>query len=523
VVLLELFGGIAPALEAALRAGWPVKQYLYVDSDPTAIRVAQHRCATLQLQHPTLLPPSALEYAFAALPQDVYQLSDQLLAALMRRHAGQWLVVGGWECQDLSPAGSSRGLQGQRSSTFYPLMRILQALQAAAVQQQQPPPAYLVENTAFQHNWRSDQVSQQDFQQVVDHLGQPLLLDAAQFGSYAHRLRNFWTNLAPTQQLQQLCSVITRDPSLRAQHVLEPQRQAAPVTSSDKPPYYPCNIKGRPRAAFPTIMAYHNTRSTQPGQSGSITCLLTGTSSDLLAVERERAMGYQANTTAAVGVTDLQRRELLGRCIDLNTLSHIFALSTALDASMGSQHALQQLEEPRASKQPVTQVPGGLAACLCAAPLQLESAPDPEQQEQQLAEDAEMGEGKGADVWADAAVLQFLQHNALPRGASAAEVKRIKARAARYLWQQGKLLRRWRDDSFRHVPPPSERLALVRQHHEQLGHFGYKRTMSLLLHNYWWQGMSTLVKQLLAACALCDRKKATFSQQLLELRSLPIA
>jgi site-specific DNA-cytosine methylase len=132
VVLLELFGGIAPALEAALHAGWPVKQYLYVDSDPTAIRVAQHRCATLQLQHPALLPPSALEYAFAAIPQDVYQLSDQLLAALMQRHAGQWLVVGGWECQDLSPAGSSKGLQGLCSSTFYPLMRILRALQTAA-------------------------------------------------------------------------------------------------------------------------------------------------------------------------------------------------------------------------------------------------------------------------------------------------------------------------------------------------------------------------------------------------------
>jgi hypothetical protein len=43
-------------------------------------------------------------------------------------------------------------------------------------------------------------------------------------------------------------------------------------------------------------------------------------------------MGYQANSTAAVGVTDLQRRELLGRCIDLYTVSHIFALSTALDA-----------------------------------------------------------------------------------------------------------------------------------------------------------------------------------------------
>jgi hypothetical protein len=140
--------------------------------------------------------------------------------------------------------------------------------------------------------------------------------------------------------------------------------------------------------------------------------------------------------------------------------------------SNNGQHTLAQLEEPRVSRQPTPSVPGGLAACLCAAPLLGGPAPDPEQHEQQLAKLEAAGEGRGGHIWADAAALQLLQHNSLPGGLNTAEIRRIRARAARYLWQQDKLLHRWHDGSFRQVSPPSERLTLVRQHQEQLGHFG---------------------------------------------------
>jgi hypothetical protein len=37
---------------------------------------------------------------------------------------------------------------------------------------------------------------------VKHYLGEALLLDAAQCGSYVHRMHNWWTNLAPLLVLQ---------------------------------------------------------------------------------------------------------------------------------------------------------------------------------------------------------------------------------------------------------------------------------------------------------------------------------
>jgi len=74
------------------------------------------------------------------------------LATLTRQLQRQWLIVGGWECQDLSPAGHSKGLTGSRSSTLSPLVNILATLQRL---QQQLPPAYLIENVAMQFNHRA--------------------------------------------------------------------------------------------------------------------------------------------------------------------------------------------------------------------------------------------------------------------------------------------------------------------------------------------------------------------------------
>ena len=56
---------------------------------------------------------------------------------------------------------------------------------------------------------------QEDAQVVCRHLGSPVLVDAAALGSYVHRLRWKWTNLASTQgisaTLQQLVRPTTRD------------------------------------------------------------------------------------------------------------------------------------------------------------------------------------------------------------------------------------------------------------------------------------------------------------------------
>jgi hypothetical protein len=365
VMLLELFGGAATGLEAVLRSGLRVSHYLYVDISDTARCVARYRIQGLQQLYPTLLPPSALHHAFSALPQDVYHLASDSssLTHQLATHPGQWLVVGGWECQDLSAAGSG--------GTYFPLLQILKTLQVTAARLDLPPPAYVLENTAFQYNWRSTEVAQGDYQRVCGDLGEPMVLDAAQFGSYAHRLRNFWTNLLGQADMKALVAVIPRAPRLCVADILEPGREAAPVVRDDQPPFFPCNRRGQPRAALPTIMAYHGTRSARPGQPGSVFDHNTGQWDELRAVERERALGHLPGSTAAPGITELQRREVLGRSIDLSTLSHLCALASAVQCCRarlqprccpepGPSHDIQPAEQVTSSC--------GVASGLAAAP-----------------------------------------------------------------------------------------------------------------------------------------------------------
>ncbi len=58
--------------------------------------------------------------------------------------------------------------------------------------------------------------------------------------------------------------------------------------------------------------------------------------------------------------------------------------------------------------------------------------------------------------------------------------------------------------------------------HEELGHFGIKRTYSLLLGQYWWCGMHTDVQRLVSHCMVCDRVGASFNAPTPQLHPLPI-
>eukprot|EP00775_Hariotina_reticulata_P015000 gene15000-biopygen408 len=81
-------------------------------------------------------------------------------------------------------------MQGQRAQLLHDLIRIVKGLQ----QHCSLPPAYLLENVNFQHH-RKQQISTADFSAVCSLLGQPITFDAAQCGSLAHRVRNYWSNL----------------------------------------------------------------------------------------------------------------------------------------------------------------------------------------------------------------------------------------------------------------------------------------------------------------------------------------
>jgi hypothetical protein len=197
----------------------------------------QHRLTLLTGRYPHLLTPSAWEKAFTTMPMDVRAItSADVEKAVLPGE--QWLVVAGWECQDLSPAGVGKGLRGNKSSTYYQLLQLLNNLQGAGRQKGNPALAYVLENTAFQYHWSQD-VAERDFAAVCEVLGTPLEVDAARFGSRAHRLRNFWTNLGDTAKVAAAVTCAERPPGLTVQQILEPGRTPMPVAYSSRPPWYP--------------------------------------------------------------------------------------------------------------------------------------------------------------------------------------------------------------------------------------------------------------------------------------------
>ncbi len=62
----------------------------------------------------------------------------------------------------------------------------------------------------------------------------------------------------------------------------------------------------------------------------------------------------------------------------------------------------------------------------------------------------------------------------------------------------------------------------VRHAHEELGHFGVKRTYSLFLGQYWWRSMHIDVQRLVSRCMVCDKVRASFNAPTPHLHPLPI-
>lgn len=119
-------------------------------------------------------------------------------------------------------------------------------------------------------------------------------------------------------------------------------------------------------------------------------------------------------------------------------------------------------------------------------------------------------------------VMEYLRTGTMVGMLDAKERDRILQRARRFRCEGRHILRVWEDGKVRVVPVPSQRIQLIRHAHEELGHFGVKRTYSLLQSHYWWRGMQTEVQQFVARCMVCDRVRASFNAPTPQLHPLPI-
>ena len=397
------------------------------------------------------------------------------------------MVVAGWECNDLSSAGGCAGLEGVHSRTYYDMVRVVGTLQQMQLSK---PPAYLIENIPLHLNHKSAFIREVAYPLVCQGIGTPVTIDAAQLGSYAHRLRSFWTNLAPCNQLQAALSAVQRPPGRLVEHIMGPGRHARDITRSDSAPLYIANIYkpggDNRRVVFPTLMAYPVSYAFRAGGPGTVYDSRIGRFTQPDAEERERALGYPSGCTAAPGLSAQHRCALLGRAMDGYTLEMLLAVCMRLPE--------------------IGQTKGGEEAALSAQTTILFANP-------RLA--------AFSDIWDDATTLDYLKGSILPQ--SYAEQRRVLKRTLHYeLNAAGEVVRTMPDLTTRVVPPPDERLALVKQSHEQCGHFGRKRTRNLLCNNYWWVGMSLDVDKVIDTCKICSRINISFNATHPTMMSIPI-
>jgi len=248
------------------------------------------------------------------------------------------------------------------------------------------------------------------------------------------------------------------------------------------------------------------------------------------AAERERALGYETGDTDAAGLTEQQRRGVLGRCIDANVAQSIMAIAAAWHRLLcwrtGKEQVVVAVQEEadRWTEPPSCTV----HSCLASSGEVKEELLDPSL-EQHLASSAiaavaESEERGSPDIWADAQVRQFLEQQQYDPKWSAAEKERVRKRASKYaLSPDGVLHRKMADGSRRVCPRPEERVQLIVQHHEKNGHYGVRRTGALLQHKYWWWGLWTDVARELSKCSLCHRVRSSFNSPRPELQPLPIS
>ena len=580
ITLLEPFGGLAAGAEAFLRLNVPILRYIYMDISKSAQLVAQRRMQQLTEtygQH--LLPTSAWSKAFSTLPQDIYQVDSDALVRAGARDGTQWVIVAGWECKDLSPAGGGLGLSGRHSSTFYPLLQLLGALQQI---QNTRPPLYILENTAMQEgNLKGRLNILEDFDKINASIGPCITLDAAQCGSYCHRLRNYWTNFAHSSDIQQVIRTIRRPSNISVNDILDPGRTAQICRSVHPQPWYPANKIGQILSCLPTLMSYKGSHSFRynndgvPGHGLVHDEKVPDSLCSLNIEERERALGYATGCTNAEGVTFDQRHIITGNCMDSFAMQSLLAITLGLHQRKG-QLSLDKttLRATVNEEGDRTSIMGNPFAIGCTsswtaarprqvfsqnttfattiesdeealAPLSQEISEDPNIRESQMdnRDRQESSEEDGqaaphsytADIWKDPLCLSYLTNNGFSEEErniySFKQKQRVLKRAASYQMitdeaADKKTLYRLfpggTSQSRKIVPPPDEREQLVKETHEQCGHFGRQRTYHLLTLTYWWPGIYEAVIKVIRNCQVCAQMHASFNSTEPQLRPLPI-
>jgi site-specific DNA-cytosine methylase len=113
--------------------------------------------------------------SFTFLPSDIQLIQKKHMELLGLVD----FIILGWECKGFSTAGFGEGLSDTRSGLFTDMVRLITWAQSIS-----PTFGYVIENTPSQLDQREK--VQEHYTLIKHYLGEPLLLDVTQCGSYVH-------------------------------------------------------------------------------------------------------------------------------------------------------------------------------------------------------------------------------------------------------------------------------------------------------------------------------------------------
>ena len=330
-------------------------------------------------------------------------------------------------------------------------------------------------------------------------------------------------------------------------NILDPSRvprPAAEVLADQAAQHYKCNQEGQQLRALPTLVARPRSYAFRDGGQGMIWDVKRKVWDEPNPTEREKAMGYSGTDTLVPGFTPEDRQAITGKCMDANCLQSLLAMCWELNREgvCSARYAPEVADQGlRGVASVVTDQPEGAEPepFDLQAPaiqdtmmppwdrLEYRSVDEAEEAEYQYvcmvaevaqAEESELAGLSDKDVWKDQEVMDYLNFRVSP----AENPKRVHRRAAHYQVVGEQVCRKMKDGTSRIVPPPSDRVGIVKKVHEGLGHFGVKRTRKLVLLSYWWAGMEDDVVRVLRACPHCRQVNTHLISHQPSLHPLPV-
>ena len=205
-----------------------------------------------------------------------------------------------------------------RFKYFYDLVRIINFFQ----RDQATPLVYILEHTYSGEKLTA--VVKKAGELVQAFVGAPVLVDAADLGAAAHRVRLFWSNMLQPAILQATLPTLI-SPSPPVNTILKGHHIPTMPGHSDHYPFASHNIEGGVRLCMPTVVSYLRPNAYRPKDDGTpgegeVFNTHTNVWEEPDSDEKELLLGYTLGDTAAVGVSDEDRTVRLGRALDGTTM-----------------------------------------------------------------------------------------------------------------------------------------------------------------------------------------------------------